>query len=394
MRIAILCSRFPYPLEQGDKLRVFQQIRHLAERGHEIGLFCLSEQAVSPPARRQVEAYCHQVSAFHVPKRRRLLRAGLSPLHALPLQVGYFFHPGLVEDFRSRILEFKPDHLFCQLIRMAEYAKAVRGISRTLDYMDAFSFILKSRSAQSPLPLRLPLALESRRIAGYEANVFSHFDHHTIISERDRDAMPFAARDRISVVPNGVDTEYFHPFPHHKPPFDLVFIGNLGYYPNVAAVQWFCQKVLPRLRRKKPDLRVFIGGARPVRAVRRLNGPNVTIEGWISDIRQGYKQGRVFVAPIFQGGGLQNKLLEAMAMGIPAVTTSRVNASLKAIPGETVLVADDPERFAQAILTLLADEAKARRLGEAAREFVVRHHRWMDSAKALERIFLGEKGDP
>jgi glycosyltransferase involved in cell wall biosynthesis len=170
--------------------------------------------------------------------------------------------------------------------------------------------------------------------------------------------------------------------------FDLVFVGNLGYHPNVEAVHWFVREVWPGLRQLRPGIRLLVAGARPMASIRRLADEQIRVSGWLPDIRDGYASGKVFVAPLFHGGGQQNKLLEAMSMELPCVTTPRVNASLQAPEGVGILEAGNPEAFLSKIHFLLEHPEEARRIGKAGRAFVQNRYTWERSTDQMEQELL------
>lgn len=284
----------------------------------------------------------------------------------------------------ARLKAFQPDHLFCQLIRMAEYAKAWSG-TKTLDYMDAFSFIFQTRAEKASGLKRALLVAERDRLVRYEEQVFSCFDQHLIISQRDRQQLPVSEKEDITVVPNGVDVDYFSPHGQLEKEQDVVFVGNLGYHPNVEAVQWFHRKVYPLLLQERPNIRILIAGARPSSRIKSLANEHISVSGWLPDIREAYGSGKVFVAPLFHGGGQQNKLLEAMSMELPCITTHRVNASLGASAGKVLIEAETGPSFAKAILLLLASKEKRREMGKAGRVFVEENYSWEKSAELLEQ---------
>ena len=224
-------------------------------------------------------------------------------------------------------------------------------------------------------------------MAAYERTIYKDFDKHTIISNQDRERLRLASHDQVVVIPNGVDSN-FTPDPElRKPSFDLVFVGNLGYGPNKAAALFLVRKLLPELNRRGLKLSLLLAGARPGRKIWRLgHQEGVMVRGWVEDIRDAYRDGRIFVAPMFTGLGLQNKILEAMSMGLPSVTTSMVNNAINASPGEELLIADTVEGLADHIQRLMEDEGLYKKISTAARLFVLQHYVWEDQVKKLETV--------
>jgi glycosyltransferase involved in cell wall biosynthesis len=189
----------------------------------------------------------------------------------------------------------------------------------------------------------------------------------------------------VAVVPNGVDLEYFRPIAGPREPATLVFSGKMSYHANVSAALYFAREILPLVRAARPEVRLSIVGSNPPRAVQALaSDPAVSVTGHVPDMRPYLGSATIALCPITVKVGIQNKLLEAMAMGIPVVSTNVGAQGLAAVPGRDLLVAANPHEFADHICRVLADDELAERLGRAGRHFVERHHRWETATRALE----------
>lgn len=390
MKLLVLLSRFPYPLDKGDKLRAYHQLRYLAGQGHNICLLALSDEPVGPEALAAVAPLCR--GGLHVHRLSKVAR-GRGLLRALatagqPLQVGYFYEKAAQRLVDKLMAEFRPDHVYCQLIRMAEYLRPHAGLRpMTLDYMDVFSAGMARRVATGAAWQRPVLALEAGRLAAYEAEAFGWFRHHTIISDQDRQLVQHPANGRIAIVPNGIGLDHFQPQPQAAKTHDLLFCGNMSYHPNVDAACWLAEEILPLVQRQHPTASLLVAGTTPSPRVQALaRRPGVVVSGWLPDIRTAYAQARVFVAPMRVGTGLQNKLLEAMAMQLPCVTTPLANNALRGTPGRHLLVAEGAPALADALTGLLADEAGAAQLAAAGRAFVAENYDWAAATQKLENL--------
>ena len=388
MKLLVLLSRFPYPLDKGDKLRAYHQLRYLAER-HEICLFALSDEEVSKEAKAAVRALCRGGVVIH-----RLRRPGIARNMAWalatgrPLQVGYFYDKLAQRQVDGLLRDFRPDHVYCQLIRMAEYLRPhAHELPMTLDYMDVFSAGMARRAAQAPLWQRPVLALEAHRLLAYEAAAFDWFRHHTIISDQDRQLIRHPRRDQIEVVLNGIDTDYFQPRPTAAKEYDLLFCGNMSYHPNVDAACFLAEEILPLVRQQHPGARLLVAGTTPAPRVLALASAQVTVSGWVPDIRAAYASARVFVAPMRVGTGLQNKLLEAMAMALPCVTTPLAHNALGGTDWQELRVAAGAPALAAAIGGLLTDAHEAEQLAARGQAFVKQHYTWAGATARLEVLF-------
>lgn len=386
MRILVIVSRVPYPLEKGDKLRAYNQIKELSKR-HQVFLCCLSDEQIHPKAVSELKEITSQVAIIPLIKWKIYLNVLLEFLGRKPFQVAYFYQQSAHKKVKSIVNNFLPEHIYCQLVRTTEYAKNEFNIPKTLDYQDAFSKGMERRAAQSKGLKRWFFKSESKRLLQYEHIVFEYFDNKCIISQQDRDLIYHEKRKEIAVIPNGVDFGFFKPIKAEKK-FDICFVGNMSYAPNINSSLFLIQKVLPLLLKESPNIQLLISGASPVEQLVKLQGPNVTIRGWVDDIRTSYAESRVFVAPMFLGTGLQNKLLEAMAMGIPCVTSKLANNALSATPNKHLLIGKTPEQYAEHICFLLKNSSQSEQMATNAVEFVKNNYSWQQSTQQLEQLML------
>lgn len=385
MRIFVLLSRIPYPLEKGDKLRAFHQIKELSKT-NEIILCALNpvRNIDKQKAFAAVQPYCRSINFVEIPFMGRIWNIFLAILGNLPLQSGYFYNRKAAKKVKALIDEYKPDHIYCQLIRTAEYVKNI-PVPKTIDYQDVFSFGMKRRAEKSSGIYKLIFKLEYKRLVKYEKKVFDLFDGKTIISIPDRDLIPHADNKSITVVPNGVDHDFFFPIEAEKK-YDLVFTGNMAYPPNVDAAIFLVHEIMPFVWKKKPDARILIAGASPDRSVLTLKSDQVTVSGWMDDIRDSYSSARVFIAPMRIGTGLQNKLLEAMSMKIPSITTPLANDALKAKDGKQILIGETAENLADQVLRLLSDSSLYDTIKENGFDFVQENYSWEEATEKLNSI--------
>jgi len=385
MKLMVLLSRVPWPTEKGDKLRAFHQIRCLAEK-HEITLVALCEQKIHPDAEKILGRYCKQMFFFRLNKPGLILNMLYTMFSGKPFQTGYFFRKQIRNKINSIAAETQPDHIFCQLIRMAEYAIGL-PFPKTIDYQDVLSTGMRRRFLKAPLWLKPLYFIEYKRLLRYENQVFDKFDHKTIISRPDRDLIPHLSREQIHIIPNGVDYDFFFPQEREKI-HDIVFTGNMAYPPNVDAAGYLVRSVMPLIEKKRPGTTLLIAGATPHPKVKMLASSTITVSGWMDDIRDSYASSRLFVAPMQIGTGLQNKLLEAMAMKIPCVTSPLANNALCAKDGIEILVASTPEDYAEKILSLLSNDGFAATIASNGHSFVKKTYEWQAASALLEQLFL------
>lgn len=379
----MLTSRFPYPLEKGDKLRIYYQIKELSLQ-HEVTLISLSEYPVSSDDLAHLQQFCTTIHILRLSKFSVFLNLINGIFRGLPLQVSYFYNPRFKNQIQSIIQKAQPNHIYCQLIRMAPYVRDT-PLPKTLDYMDAFSVGMQRRADRAKGLTKWLFNWEARRLRKFEAQVFHNFNHCTIISEQDRDLLDIAQQAKILIVPNGVDIDFFQPNFKPDKKYQLAFVGNMGYYPNVEAAKFLVQQILPKLT--KINVKTLIAGARPTQEIRNLQNDQVVISGWVEDIREAYASAEILVAPIFLGSGQQNKILEAMSMGIPCITTTIVNNAIHAPVDKAILIADDAAAFAQQIQRLLIDKNLRSKIGHTAREFIKQKYSWKHSVSIFAELF-------
>jgi polysaccharide biosynthesis protein PslH len=386
VKLLVLTSRFPYPLEKGDKLRIFHQIRELSQR-HEIILCALTEDIVQEADYQQVMPFCSQIHIFRLSKMTIFLNILAGILRGLPFSVSYFFNRKIQKHILDIAAKEKPHHVYAQLIRTSEYFKETT-YPKTLDYMDAFSVGMHRRSQDDAWYLRPFYKLESKLLKRYETNIAPYYNHLTIISEQDKLLMVSSNEINIKVVPNGIDYQYFTPKYESttEPKYDIVFVGNLGYYPNIQAAKYLVHHILPLLKKERPNLKILLAGARPSPEIELLANENVDIKRDLVDIREAYLSAKIFVAPIFHGSGQQNKILEAMSMGLPCITTTLVNNAILAKPNEAILVANTEGPFAEQIINLLQDLDYQLIIKANGRQFVKTHYSWQTATQVLNDL--------
>ncbi len=381
----MLVSRVPWPLEKGDKLRAYHQLKQLSQN-NEVFLCCLSDNEVHPEAINKLKKITPHIQIIRLNK----LKIGWQLLSALfgrkPFQVHYFFQAHVRKKILKSIKEIQPDHIYCQLIRTAEYVKHLHQYKKTIDYMDALSAGQRRRMNMASFWMKPLIREEAARLTAYENLIFDYFDTRTIISEQDKQLIYHEHRDKITVIPNGVNHEYFSQTITAKK-YDLIFTGNMSYPPNVDCALRLVKEILPIVHRTHPSLNLIIAGANPVPQIQQLKSDRVIISGWLDDIRTAYNESSVFVAPMRIGSGLQNKLLEAMSMNLPCITTSLAAKPMKASHGENILVAENNEDFAAEIVYLIDNNEKSKKIAAQGRQFVIENFDWKRTVQSLEKLF-------
>jgi sugar transferase (PEP-CTERM/EpsH1 system associated) len=390
MKLLYITSRVPYPLDKGDKVRAFHQLKELSKY-HEICLFSLNDQDLHPDALPTLQKFCSRVEVVNLNKAELFFNLLRTFVSNKPMQVGYFYNTRTLRVFRNLVNEFKPESIYCQLIRTAEYARELK-IKKTLDYMDVFSKGIERRIPRVSYFQRPFFRMEYKRLLRYEQDIFPEFDELTIISKQDRDLIPHSSRASIHVIPNGVDTAFFHPNgTPAKKDFGILFNGNMSYPQNIEAAVYLVEEIMPVVWKKYPDTKVLISGTTPSVRIRELASDKVEVSGWMSDIRQSFSNSSMLVAPMQTSIGLQNKLMEAMAMQLPCVTSTLANNALAAKDGVEIMVADTPDTYAASIFRLLEDQKFATELAANGYDFVKKNYDWTRAGEMLNEVILNGK---
>jgi len=390
MKLFVLLSRFPYPLEKGDKLRAFHQIKELSKQ-HEIVLCALSDQKVAQSSIDKLQEYCKAIHIIRLPKWRIYWNLFWQLLFTdKSLQVVYFYNKSAQKKITKLIQEHQPDHIYCQLIRVTEYVKNI-PIPKTLDYMDALARGMERRIALSPFYIKWFLTTETTRLKRYEHQIFDTFDNLTIISEQDKNLIVHIKNDAIQIIPNGVDYEMFKFQENCKKKYDLIFTGNMAYPPNIDSVIYLVNEVMPLVWKKYPTIKLVIAGAEPDKKVLQLASENVEITGWVKDITTYYAAAKIFVAPMQIGTGLQNKLLEAMAMQIPCVTSQLANNALGAEHQNSILIGNQPEEYCEHIISLLENKNLYNEIATSGYDFVKKNYTWEGTTEKLNELIINTK---
>jgi sugar transferase (PEP-CTERM/EpsH1 system associated) len=386
VRILMLAHRIPYPPHTGDKVRAYHVARHLARR-HEVILGCLVDDPADWPGVEVLRRELGAVDVAFLSKTRRLLR-GIGTLAAGgALTVGYFASGELRARVRER-LRSGIDLVYVSASSVAPYVGGYSGAPIVMDYVDIDSDKFTQYGARSRGPVGLLYRLEGRRLQHYEGEIARRAALCLLATvAEERLLRSFAPWAKSAVMPNGVDLDEHKPIEMEAPTPTLMFTGAMDYRPNIDAVEHFCADIFPLVRQAVPDARFLIVGLNPspgVVALGRL--PGVTVTGAVPDTRPYYEESSVAIAPLRIARGVQNKVLQAMALGRPVVATSRACVGIEAEADRDLLVADDPAEFARRVVGLLRDRELSRRIGSAGRAYVEARHSWRASLEKLDEL--------
>lgn len=381
----VILSRFPYPLEKGDKLRAYYQIKSLS-KDYKITLVATSETTVKQKDKDELLKFCEEVYVFKLNRLFQLMQLLYALFTQRPFQISFFYQRNIQRKINKILQKVKPDYIYSQLVRTAEYVKNYHDCPKTLDYMDAFSKGMQRRIKTSSWIKRFFIREEYRRLLEYERQIFDYFEHQTIISTQDKNYINHSKNQEIQIVGNGVSPFFFETLPVDKK-YDLVFTGNMNYPPNIEAAKYIHSEILPLL---PSETTCLISGVNPPKSLTHLISKTFNVSGWVDDIRMSYASSKIFIAPMFIGTGLQNKLLEAMAVGIPCITTSLANKALLAEPNSEVLIADSSSEFAEQIKLLLSNVQLRESIAINGKNFVQKNYNWENINSVLSNIIKSD----
>lgn len=378
--ILFLAHRIPFPPDRGDKIRSWHVLRALAKLGR-VHLACFADDEADAAHLAGLRAALPELGEAHVEIRRvGKAKAALAALASgKPLSLTLFESAALRRFVAERLPRMDAVYVFSG--QMAQFVPEGAAARLVMDFVDIDSEKFAAYAAEGRGPMRAVYAREARKLFAFEQAVAKRADASLFVSQAE--TALFRARTglpRIHALANGIDAAAFDPKAAFAPldadmrgerPL-LLFTGQMDYQPNVDAVRWFAREVLPLL----PGARFVIAGRNPTREVEALAGPSVTITGAVADMRSWLAAADVVVAPLRIARGIQNKMLEAMAMARPVVASPAAFEGIEAEPGRDLLVAETPAAFAEAVRGLLNDPARAARLGADARTLVTSTYRW------------------
>jgi sugar transferase (PEP-CTERM/EpsH1 system associated) len=323
-----------------------------------------------------------------VPPRAQRARALWSLARGESATVRYFDAPELRTKVAERCRAEPYDLVYVSSSSMAQYARVGRGTPVVMDFVDVDSDKWRQYGARLRGPRAWVYRLEAARLRAAEIEAARLAARCLVATEQEEvlvhQLAPWAP---TTVVPNGVDLEYFTPAPGANGSRAIVFTGAMDYFPNVDAARFFAECVFPTVRRAVPDARFLIVGKKPAAAIRRLVGlAGVEVTGTVPDVRPYVREAAVAVAPLRVARGVQNKVLEAMAMGRSVVATPKAHEGLRARPGIDLLVEEEPALFADAVVQLLRSAELRESVGKAGRQFVEREHSWRRSMERLDGV--------
>jgi glycosyltransferase involved in cell wall biosynthesis len=387
MRILFVAPYVPSPI----RVRPYQWIRALSRLGQEVELVALQPPEDRWLAEVPAREFCTTLRVFPLGRVRTVANAAAAVPRALPLQAAYSVHPEAERYITARAKANDVVHV--EHLRGAMLTRGVEGVPRVIDAVDSITRLFEQASTQArSWKHRLMARVDLARTRQFEADLPRRFDRVVVSSVRDASAfgglVDAEASSRVVAVPNGVDLEHFRPHDRPADPATVLFTGKMSYHANAAAALRLVQQIMPLVWRRRPDARVVLAGKDPSPAIQALaRDSRVSVTGFVADLRPSFWAATAVVAPLVYGTGIQNKVLEAMACGIPVVASPKACEGIRAVEGRDLFVGTTDEDLARHVIALLGDGDARRRIGLEGRRYVAANHDWYDMGRRLIGVY-------
>jgi len=390
MKILFLCHRIPYPPNKGDKLRAFNILKHLSQK-HTIDLLTLADDKKDLRYQEDLKSYCRKVETFYFHPFIAKLKILLYLFSSKPLTLPYFFHSKLKKQITRLISQHSYDLLFLYSSSMVQYVLDLNNTPpMVIDFVDADSQKWHDYAKLAKFPQSIIYQSEGKKLGRYEGKIAPHFKAITVVSDQEKKKLTqYVKTDNIYEVKNGIDLSFYEAASEFKRDNkDLLFIGALFYFAYIDGILHFYKHAFGKIKKAHPDTVFHVVGADPVKKIRNLNSDkNMRITGFVPDIIPYLQKAAVYVVPLRMAPGIQNKILEAMAMRVPVVATPAAIAGIDAVPGRDLLVEEDPVKFASSVIQLLQKPDLRQEIAENARRLVENEYNWNKNLSKFDDIF-------
>jgi sugar transferase (PEP-CTERM/EpsH1 system associated) len=388
MKLLFTANRFPYPPYRGDKLKIFHLAKRLSQK-HELHLVTFLQDENDLQYLPELQKIFKEIHLVKLSKAQSYANSLLAFFHKNPFQVRYFYSAEMAAKLKELHATHHYDAVHVQHLRMAQYWADDKSVPRILDLPDAYSLYWKRRIESTGGPAKIFARIEQKRVFRYES-ILANYDLALVCSREDKAWLEQEKHlQNVVLLPNGVDLQTFvaeqHNYTNNK---TILFTGNMDYAPNVDAVLYFVAEIFPLIKKQVPHAEFIIAGQRPVKKVTELAGKDVTVTGFVKDLSAMYASASIVVAPLRFGAGTQNKVLEAMAMGVPVVSRNIGFNGLNIESGEGVILAMETEAFASACISLLQSQEQRANIGTKGKEVIRTQFDWDVIARQLEEYFL------
>lgn len=391
IKVLYLDRVIPYPPEDGMRIRTFNILKELVIRGYEVTVVCF----VNDETKKNIEELKNCLDVDIIPLFYKgaehynpITRILLSIFSKQPFIVKYYTHSEFKRKIKQLTKKINFDLLFISSSWVALYGINI-NMPKILDIIDSqvLMSMIAFKNTKSAIMHRIYRYLEYKKWEKIHRKIYPLFDYLLVTAQRDADMVKSYPNTNVITIPNGVDTSYFKPLGIEKIPFSMVFVGVMGDANNRDATLYFIEEIYPIIKKKIPKACVYIVGKNPSKGLMGLHdGENIFVTGYVEDVRPYIDQCEVVVCPFRMASGIQNKILEAMAMNKPIVTTKIGAGGIERYDEKDIIVADDAEDFAQRIIELFTNRELLQEVGKGGREFVEKNYSWTSAGNKIYRL--------
>lgn len=386
MNILFISTRFPYPPITGDKVIPYQRLKHLS-KNHEITLLCFSNSDIDKEHLEEVSRYCKDVHVIPLRRVETYSNLVLKGLGNIPLQVLYFESRRFKAKLEDLLRITKYDLIYVFMLRIAPYISEYKWCPKIIELIDSMELNMRRRASLERGFKKWFFKEEARRLSIYEKTMVQKFDSAIVVSNIDKRLI---GTENLNVIPLGVDTTLFKPVTKQYTDENIIiFSGNMSYFPNEKAVSWFVKDIFPLILKSIPTAKFWVAGGGVSNKIKHLEDKNKTIRilGYVDSMPSYICQASVSVAPMIGGSGMQFKILEALACGVPVVGTSMAKGDIQLSETDGLFVVNEPDLFADKVVQILLDKDVQESVAQKAPQAIREKYSWDASNLAIENIY-------
>ncbi|HWP92365.1 MAG TPA: glycosyltransferase family 4 protein [Thermodesulfobacteriota bacterium] len=395
MKILFVTLGLPYPPDCGARIHDYNLIKNISGH-HSVFLLSLITEEKQVRQVDHLRKLCHYldfVLANSLSVKEHLFSIAHTILNGRPLATHPFIYDEMMNKISKVIGKYDPDIVQIEHSFLAPYVEAIPTDSRCKKILSfhnlAFNQYKRMFFLKTPIKEKFLFLVKWMLMHGWEARYAQMFDHCLVVSPIEKEALGSANPNvPISIVDNGVDTTLYQPLGEGPQENTLIFVGVMGYPPNIDAVLYFCNSIMPLIQNRIPDLKLVVVGHEPAPEIRELaERGNVTVTGYVENVIPYYQQSQVTIVPLRGGGGTRLKILESMALGRPIVSTTLGCEGLNVTDGENIMISDSPREFSERVIQLLTDKGLRERIARNARRLVETHYDWAVISRKLMKVY-------
>lgn len=390
MKVLYFTARVPYPPHRGDQLIAYEQIKRIDKSKIDLYLVCfISKNEDKVILEEKLGNHCKKIFYLKNNKFLSLLAIAKSFYNKRPMQVNFFSHRVNDKKINSIVNEVLPDVIHVQTVRLAQLLKNYK-VPKVLDMIDVLSLNMRRRASKEKLVMKFALRFEAQLLENYETDIIDDFNVISLVSKNDFEEAKLNDKSKIIINPNGtsmIDSGVEDKFGCDNEDI-LLFHGNMSYFPNVQAMHKFVEEVWPIIHNKYPHYQLYIVGREPVGKIQKLHGKNnVVVTGEVDDMTEYLKKARIGIYPLNSGTGMQNKIVEALACGLPSIASNYAIQGISNITNEEVKIANTKEEYIDSVIELVENVSLRERYRVNGQEFIYKNYSWNKNLSTLQQMW-------